>query len=397
MGFKMDMLDDYLRAISRLLPRAKRDDITAELRDEILTRIEAKEEELGRPLTEDETEQLLRDFGHPIVVAARYRDGQQYSVGPALYPYWIFAVRFAVILEVCISALVFLGRVIGGGNVAQAFSNAIGSGVTGAMTLIGFATVAAWLIERKGITIGYFSTWRVRDLRFLDFAFWDWSDVGEWINNQSRYGKMAQAQAASGSTSEPGAWNYGHYYGGMWRQSSASRGVGAIAVGIVFILWWMGALSFGLKPIPVDFAGMDVNPGVFANLDYIALKATLFWPVLAYFAAVILFGIVVLVYPRGVRMRGVIDMAIGLSVMALAGWVWTASPIAEAVRVTSGDELGQRLGALVQHPVPIPLETVATVFLILFAFGGFCRAVGGLWEVLTGLPRYPRDGGAQAA
>ena len=388
----MDMLEDYLRAVSRLLPRAKRDDITAELRDEILTRIETKEEELGRPLTPDETEQLLRDFGHPIVVAARYREGPQYSVGPALYPYWIFAVRFAVILEVCISALVFFGRVVSGGNVAEAFGTAIGSGLTGAMTLIGFATVAAWLIERKGITIDYLHTWRVRDLRFLDFAFWDWSDVGAWINSQSRERKMGQAQAASNAD----AWKQPHYYGGLWRQSSASRGIGAITVGIVFILWWVGVLSFGLRPVPIDFAAFDVNPGAFAGLDYAAVKADLFWPVLAYFTAVIVFGVVVLVYPRGVRLRGVIDIAIGLAVLGLAAWAWTASPFAAAVQVHSGAELGQRLSDLVQHPVPVPLDSIATLFLVLFAFGGFCRALGGLWEVLTGLPRYFRASAADA-
>jgi hypothetical protein len=41
--------------------------------------------------------------------------------------------------------------------------------------------------------------------------------------------------------------------------------------------------------------------------------------------------------------------------------------------------------------VPIPLELAATAFLILFAFGGVCRTLGGLWELLTGAPRYPGD------
>ena len=37
--------------------------------------------------------------------------------------------------------------------------------VTGSATLIGFATAAAWLIERRGIRIDYLDNWRVRDLR----------------------------------------------------------------------------------------------------------------------------------------------------------------------------------------------------------------------------------------
>ena len=374
----MDMLEDYLRAVSRLLPRAKREDIVAELRDEILTRIEIKESELGRTLTPDETEQLLREFGHPIVVAARYRDEPQYSVGPALYPYWIFAVRMAVILEIVISALVFFGRIMGGANLAEAFGTAIGSGITGVMTLIGFATVAAWIIERKGITIDYFNTWRVRDLRFLDFAAWDWADVNEWMA-----ARTPRPQATS--------HGYGVYYGWNMRQSSAGRGVGAIAVGVVFILWWAGAISFGLTPIPVDYAGLHVDPGALAHVDWPALKAAVYWPVLAWFSALTLFGAAILTWPRGVRIRGVIDMVIGLAGMLIVLWIWTASPVANTVRVDTLPVLFQRIQVFFAAPLPIPLELAATILLILFAFSAFCRTLGGLWELLTGAPRYPGD------
>jgi hypothetical protein len=376
----MDMLEDYLRAVSRLLPKGKREDIIAELRDEILTRIESRESELDRKLTPDETEAVLRDIGHPIVVAARYRDEPQYSVGPALYPFWSFAVRLAVILEVVISAIVFFGRIVGGANPAQAFGTALGSGITGVMTLIGFATVAAWIIERKGITIDYFKTWRVRDLRFLDFPIWDWGDIGDSFDKWQR-----------GAPYRAAAREYGAYHGWNLRQSSAGRGVGAIVAGVVFILWWVGLLSFGLRPIPVDYASLHVDPGALANVDWPALKAAVYWPVLAWFAALVLFGAAVLTWPRGVRLRGVIDMALGMTGMAIALWIWTASPVADVVRVDNVPHLFERIQAFFAHPLPVPLELAATVFVILSAFSAFCRAVGGLWELLTGAPRYPGD------
>src|SRR4051812_42076123 len=87
----MDLGEEYLRAVSLLLPQEQAEDIIAELRDTILSRIEAREAELGRPLSEAETEEVLREIGHPLVVAARYREGPQHVVGPALYPYWAFA------------------------------------------------------------------------------------------------------------------------------------------------------------------------------------------------------------------------------------------------------------------------------------------------------------------
>lgn len=384
------MLEDYLRAVSRLLPRVKRDDIIAELRDEILTRIEAKEGELGRALSEAETEQLLRDFGHPIVVAARYRDEPQYAVGPALYPYWMFAVRFVIIIEVLVSAIVFVARSLAGVNPGEAFGQAIGSGLTGVMTLIGFATAGVWLVERRGINVDYLKTWRVRDLRFLDFAFWEWGDFMDWLQTHQKPHRNAGGNGGGARRTFAGH-DYSGYYGWTLRQSSAGRGVGAIALGVVFILWWTGVLSFGLNPVAVDYAAMHIDPGALASVDFPALKAAVYWPVLAWFAAMIAFGAVVLAWPRGVRLRGVIDMTIGLAVMGLALWVWTASPIADAVRVESAQSLFSRIQAFFAHPLPVPLELGVTVFLILFAFGGFCRAVGGLWELLTGAPRYPAD------
>jgi len=59
----MDLLDRYLHAVRWTLPRAKADDIIAELRDELVTRQEDREESLGRPLTQDETSALLKEFG----------------------------------------------------------------------------------------------------------------------------------------------------------------------------------------------------------------------------------------------------------------------------------------------------------------------------------------------
>ncbi len=379
------MLEDYLRAVSRLLPKAKRDDIIAELRDEILTRIEARESELGRTLNDVETEQLLRDFGHPIVVAARYREGPQYGVGPTLYPYWMLAMRLAVIIEVCASGFVFLAKVVGGVNVAEAFGSAIGSGLTGTMTLIGFATVVAWLIERKSINIDYLNNWRVRDLRFLDFAFWDWADINEWMD------KMDSAKSAGVATA--GAWTNPYLSGSAWsrRATSARRGFAAIVGGFVFILWWVGIISFGLTPISLDYPATNIDPGALAAIDFPALKSALYWPVLLYFTALIGFGFVVLVFPRGVRMRGVIDILIGLSATALAAWVWTASPVGDAIRVDSLQALVERFAAFFQHPMPLPLVTLATFIVITTGVGGVFRALGGVWEVLSGTPRYAED------
>ncbi len=393
------MLEDYLRAVSRLLPRdgqggGKREDIVAELRDEILTRIEAREHELGRPLTGDETQQLLRDFGHPIVVAARYREGPQYAVGPAFYPYWIFAVRLVVLIEVLASAVVFLARMVGGASIAQALAQAIGTGFTGAMTLIGFATVLAWLVERKTIQIDYLNNWRVRDLRFLDFAFLDWTDFREWMGKMdtTRTGDMSDQERAGRQAARDRAFDYRRRYR-TWavRHGSAGRGVAMMVLGGFFILWWLGVISFGLTPLPLDYAALHIDPGALADLDLAALKTLLYWPVLAYAAGLMALGALILAFPRGVRLRGLMDMVMGLAGLGIAAWLWTLSPVGDAIRVHSVAAFVGRIAAFFSHPIPIPLVTVVMAVVVSMGIGGLFRAIGGLWEVAFGIPRYPGD------
>jgi hypothetical protein len=363
----MDMLEDYLRAVSRLLPAAKRDDIVAELRDEILTRIEAKEDELGRALTPDETEHLLREIGHPIVVAARYRDEPQYAVGPAIYPFWSFAIRLAILLQIVISVLVFAGRVVGGGDIGQAFGAAIGTGVTGIMTLIGFATVAAWLIERKSVKIDYLTNWRVRDLRFLDFTAWDWNDMRDGFN-------AGGSSATSTSSPSPGPeWRL--------RRSAASKATGMIVGAVFALLWWTGVIRFGLTAIDPDTVPV-LNFGALADIDWPALKATLFAPVVVYLAAVISFGSLMLAWPRATRLHGLFDIALGVAVLGFTAWLWFASPLAPIVSIASTPELNARIDAILGG-LPLQVPAIATFALIFSALGAIFRSLRGVWSVLT--------------
>src|SRR5689334_11763111 len=95
-GRKMkDLLDRYLAAVGRNLPAAQRSDILAELRDELLTKVEVKEEAAGRPLERDELEAVLLEAGHPLIVAGRYRR-VQHLVGPEIFPMWWYALKITL-------------------------------------------------------------------------------------------------------------------------------------------------------------------------------------------------------------------------------------------------------------------------------------------------------------
>jgi hypothetical protein len=90
----MDVVDRYLLNVRTYLPRGRADEDVAELRENIRSQVEDREERLGRPLTEEERIAVLRAHGHPILVAGRYRsDGRRLVlgrevIGPDLFPFY---------------------------------------------------------------------------------------------------------------------------------------------------------------------------------------------------------------------------------------------------------------------------------------------------------------------
>jgi hypothetical protein len=88
----MELLDRYLRAVKFWLPREQKQDILAELSDDLRSQIEEQESERGRPLENTEIEAILKKSGPPMLVAGRYLP-ERYLIGPAVFPIYWFALR----------------------------------------------------------------------------------------------------------------------------------------------------------------------------------------------------------------------------------------------------------------------------------------------------------------
>lgn len=142
---KNDLIDRYLAAIGRELPPAKRTDIVAELRDELMSGLEAREQQLGRRLSHAEQSALLVDFGNPLLVAGRYRT-VQHLIGPALYPVWWAALRASlVVIAVVYGALILIGLM--GGRLSV---DGVVSPLSAAVFMTGAVTLVFALMERFG-------------------------------------------------------------------------------------------------------------------------------------------------------------------------------------------------------------------------------------------------------
>ena len=93
----MELIDRYLQAIRFWLPKKQRNDILAELSEDLRSQIEDKETELGRKMNGGELEALLKQIGDPLLVAERYLP-QQHVVGPVLFPIYYFVLKmFALV------------------------------------------------------------------------------------------------------------------------------------------------------------------------------------------------------------------------------------------------------------------------------------------------------------
>jgi len=127
-AMSMDLLRSYVKAVRRYLPRGQRDDIVAELTEELRSEIEAREADLDHPLRDHEQMAVFTAYGNAMIVARRYRQkGMSLSlgwelIGPELFPMYLIilglnltlAIGTSVVIMAAIAkaSLVFLGAVL---------------------------------------------------------------------------------------------------------------------------------------------------------------------------------------------------------------------------------------------------------------------------------------------
>lgn len=79
----MTILDRYIQDVGRHLPCKNRNDIKVELRSSV---VDTQEDRFGKEATDEQTAEILKEFGRPRDVAASYHPQSQYLVGPTLFP-----------------------------------------------------------------------------------------------------------------------------------------------------------------------------------------------------------------------------------------------------------------------------------------------------------------------
>ena len=120
----MTLIVRYLSAVRDHLPRGEQDDIINELSDNLRSRFEDEEAARGRPLLEEEEVAILKEFGHPMAVAARYRgDERTVTFGRRLIGPELFSIYMKVLaINVAVTVLIGLIALVAGATLWSGFA-----------------------------------------------------------------------------------------------------------------------------------------------------------------------------------------------------------------------------------------------------------------------------------
>ena len=302
-----DLIDRYLAAIARHLPEGQKGDVTAELRDVLLSQVEEEEERLGRPQTRAELEALLIRFGHPLTVSGRYRQ-VQHLIGPEVFPFWWAAIKAttAVILGVWVVMTTFI--VIAGDDFAPARDASEPSLFGVLIFAFGAITLVCALIERFGKT----------------------ALLQKW--------KPSQLPPPGG------------------KAKSRFERVVEIGMGAVFILWWTGLIEF-----------REFLPHYQMSVELAPIWQDMYWPILGYAGFDIGASLPALFLPGAVVFNRATSLVRNLLGMGVLGAVYQAGHWLEVSWGVWRPEVREQVQANFDTGMRIGIAATILIFLALAA------------------------------
>lgn len=305
-----ELVTRYLASIQRRLPPANALDVSAELREAILSAIEAKEDTLGRAANADDIGQVLKEFGHPVVVAARYGGGD-YVIGPKYYPWFWYVQRIAVGAALAIAFGISAIRALGSEEPMRVVIRGLNGAIEAGVWAFGVVTILFVLAERFKFDMGWAEKWNPKDLP----------------RDQVRQPK---GLLESGLT---------------------------VAFDVVFLLWWVKIVQFPNQ--------LPMRDGASAAITFSPGWDVVYMPVLVLAAGILLVHLMDLVRPAWTPLRSVLSIvghAAGLGVL----WVlFRAQPLVMVTPI-SGADAGEieRVTRVVDTVVSLSLGVAALIWTV---------------------------------
>lgn len=144
----MELIDRYIYAVTKRLPKRQREDIDKELRslfDDMISERCAK-----RAPDKSDIESIINELGDPARLAAKYRDDKGYLIGPDYYYTYMYLLRIVVAAVAFGTGLAATINIIASGqtDIAEGISEIIASVISGAFQGFAWLTVIFAINER---------------------------------------------------------------------------------------------------------------------------------------------------------------------------------------------------------------------------------------------------------
>lgn len=137
----MNLIDLYIREVTRRLPEKNREDIALELQSTIA-------DMLPDDLTEAEVKQVLIQLGNPAVLASNYRDRPMHLIGPKYFDVYTNLLKVVLPIAMTITLIILIGKII----VTSSGDQSIGAFIT---TII---TQAVWQLINTAMQTAFWIT-----------------------------------------------------------------------------------------------------------------------------------------------------------------------------------------------------------------------------------------------
>ena len=144
----MSLLDRYVDAVRRYLPRAQRNDIAMELREILQSQVEEQQQGREGPLSDEELSLILKRYGRPRDVAARY-GSRQHLIGPAVYPSYVLSMKLVLWVSVPLAVFMVLVALLAADeHLVLRVVTAVGTGLGIIVVNLALVTLIFAFIER---------------------------------------------------------------------------------------------------------------------------------------------------------------------------------------------------------------------------------------------------------
>jgi hypothetical protein len=187
MDEKTKLIEQYITAVSYKLPLGRRKDIKDELRSLLMDELEDR---FGPDAGEKEAETVIRDFGSPSEVAARYR-GSGRIIAESLHDIYFTLLKIVLFALSIAFTVIFVLKLVTenptGTDLLVEILRVPGGIIQGWLSAVGLITLIFMVLTRKfGDKIGekppFDSSWSIKDIRDIELEKERPSTVGTVIS-----------------------------------------------------------------------------------------------------------------------------------------------------------------------------------------------------------------------